>query len=85
MRSSIAAADVLLNVGLLCLRQARANIAALTPYKTRWREEALELSVVHGEHAFVWLLGRFPTVSVFCGVVELFTEVQLNEVMVAAL
>ena len=51
----------------------------------RWREEALELSVVHGEHAFVWLLGRFPTVSVFVVWLELFIEVQRNEVMVTAL
>ena len=71
--------------GSFCSRQAHANIAALTPYKMRWREEALELSVVHGEHAFVWLLGRFPTVSVFVVWLELFIEVQLNEVMVTAL
>jgi len=35
-----AAADVLLNVNLLCSRQAHGNIAALTPYEMRRREEA---------------------------------------------
>ena len=55
-----AAADVLLNVNLLCSRQAHANISALTPYKMRRREEALEHAVVHGQRAFVccWIGSR---------------------------